>query len=85
MKNVLINIEGIQEIYVRSLSVSEKDERDYDYALVVTHEERALKFHGTKSDCEGCYNELRRLLDSEKKGIVGTFTFSSEPPEDETL
>ena len=73
---VLINLDGVLEISVRSLQLSEKDKRNLPYGLFVTHRVRELVFHGTKSDCERGYDELLSLLDSGKQGLVGTFTFS---------
>ena len=78
--NVLLNIDGILEAYVIALGPKERDERGHEYALFITHQSRQMRLHGTKSQCEQGYRDLRTLLhqaisDPEIIGIVGTITF----------
>ncbi len=78
--NVLLNIDGILEIYVRALSSQEMDSRGHEYGLFIIHQSRQMRFHGTKSECERGYKDLHALLNQalsapEMKGIVGTLTF----------
>ena len=78
--SVLINLDGILEVYVRSLLPRETDVRGHEFGLFITLQSRDIRLHGNKSECDQAYKELRFLLnqalsDSEMKGIVGTFTF----------
>ena len=78
--NVLLNIDGILEVYVRSLTARETDSRGHEYGLFIAHQSRLMRLHGTKSECEQGYKNLHALLnqvlsDPGMKGIVGTLTF----------
>ena len=79
-KDVLLNIDGILEIYVRALRDAERDNRGHEYGLFIAHQSREVRLHGTKSECEQGYMDLYALLnqvisDPVMKGIVGTLTF----------
>ena len=79
-ENVLLNINGILEIYVRTLKDAERDNRGHEYGLFIAHQSRQLRLHGTKSECERGYQDLHSLLnqtlsDPSMNGIVGTLTF----------
>lgn len=78
--NLLINLDGILDIYVRALRPGESDVRGYGYGFFVANQSRELVLHGTKKQCEQGYKDLRAILDnapinSERNGIVGTFAF----------
>ena len=79
--NVLINLDGILEVFVRALLPRETDTRGYEYGLFIVHQSRQIRLHGTKSECEQGYEELRALLDWEDE-IVQTFKFPSADTED---
>lgn len=81
-ENVLINLDGILEIYVRALRLKEIDVRGHEYGLFIAHQSREMRLHGTKSECDQGYKELRTLLesDTEKAGIVGTLRFPDDIP-----
>ena len=74
-ENVLINLEGILEVYVRVLRSEETDVRGHEYCLLIAHRSREMRFHGTKAECDQAYEDLRSLLDSDKVGLVGRFKF----------
>ena len=82
--NVLINLDGILEVHVRTLMSREEDFRGYEYGLFIMHQSREMRFHGTRSECERTYKELCELLESHTishaEGIVGKLVFPSEKP-----
>ena len=78
--NVLLNIDGILEVYVKSLNDRERDDRGHEYGLFIAHQSRQMRLHGTKSECERGYKDLSALLnqvlsDPQMNGIVGTLKF----------
>ena len=81
-ENVLINLDGIQEVYVRALRSKEIDVRGHEYGLFIAHRSREMRLHGTKPECDQGYKDLRALLklDTEQEGIVGRFTFPNDIP-----
>lgn len=88
LDNMLINLDGILEIYVRALLPEELDARGYAYGLFVACQSTNMRFHGTKKQCEHGYKDLRAILDnapieSERNGIVETFTFPAIPLDEE--
>ncbi len=78
--NVLINLDGILEVYVRALMSREEDFRGYEYGLFITHRSREMRLHGTKPECEHAYKELCEFLTSRAEGVVGKLVFPSEKP-----
>ena len=76
--NVLINLDGILEVYVRALMSREEDFRGFEYGLFIIHRSREMRLHGTKPECEHAYKELCELLKSHAEGIVGKLVFPSE-------
>ena len=80
--NVLLKLDGILEVYVRALMSREEDFRGYEYGLFITHQSREMRLHGTKSECEKTYRELRELITSNNvEGTIGKLVFpSKEPP-----
>lgn len=85
--DLLINLNEIVEIFVRTLYPEESDVRGHKYGLFITQRSREIRLHGTKEQCEHGYKDLRVILDrapidSERNGIVGTFTFPGIFPDE---
>ena len=78
--NVLLKLDGIVEIYVRSLRSREQDFRGYEYGLFITHQSREMRLHGTKPECDQTYKELCELITSDAEGTIGKLVFPSENP-----
>ena len=78
--NVLINLDGVLEVYVRALTSKEGDFRGYEYGLFITHRSREMRLHGTKSECEQGYKELCELIKSDAEQIIEKLVFPSEKP-----
>lgn len=72
---VLIKLEGILEISVIPMEPFLRYNSNYSHALVIVHESREIELHGTKLDCDRCYEALRVILDSEKPEKVGSLVF----------
>lgn len=77
---VLINLKGILEIAVIPVEPRLRYNDNYSHTLVIAHESREIEFHGTKSDCDRGYKELRDMINAGKAEGAGIEKFVFPSP-----